>query len=986
MLISNNGNADTSKFSIGEIIKARERLWRIDQINYHKFKEKNIITYSVSNIDGQSSSQILMPEIELIEKATIPPISPTKIGSPIYQKLLLDASKLKLIYGTSSFISLQNSKVIPISYQMVPVLMALNLKRVRMLIADDVGLGKTIEAGLILQELLGRKKINRVLFVTPANLREQWQNVLRNFFGINAVIMSRRNRRQLETELMVGGNPWGYYNFIITSIDYAKKMEIKNELMQYNWDLVIIDEAHNVMKQHLGTEKEKDSSFKQSYGLAKDLSMKYENILLLTATPHNGHRDSYASLLELVNPNIINKNKANEISFQQELAKKYICQRRRRDVEEWLKKSSTKSPFPKRDSSEEYITPSKEFIETIEALNEFGEHVLNRTSTGMSEERRLNYWTILHFHKRAISSPNAIICSINNRIKEIDRKLAAKRFEIENYKSFLNSQEASESVLDGFETDRLTEVERDERSDKIIFTTTIEDLKKEKQLLEKVKEKAKKLLIEDSKIAHLIENILVKHLQISGKIIIFTRYIDTLTYIEEKLRYETENSIILKNLEIFSVHGQMPTQKRQENYNKFLLSKRAILISTDCMSEGIDLQFSANQLINYELTWNPNRLEQRNGRIDRFGQPKEKVYIRTLVLKDTLEMDILETLLKKAEEIRKAYGFIPGFFGEPEAVIDNIIKKRKKQKKDDSQQKLTNWIDFNFPLEEIDQFITSYFNEDNVKKILDDSFYGQSNINLEEIEKRMRLTEKNIGSSEKLFAFLKDAVNLYNGKIKTNPENPEIYQIILPEEVLNDLGLDAKEEYFVTTNREIHMVRQDIESVSLKNPLISNLVEKIRNETFSEENRFYGRMSAFASKEVSMINTIFHLRIRYLVNTEPKSMMEEIVSIGFDLFKEETIKTSQIEKIWNNEWLNHNKKNVELSRHLEKSLVIKDLEKYFEKKAKEQLELIIKERKEMIESLEKQGFASDLKDIDKIDVIGIDPLSITLVYPNIGGK
>ncbi len=974
------------EFDIGEIIKARERLWRIDQINFHDHKDSKILTYSVSNIDGLTSSQILIPDIEFIEKATIPEISKDKIGSPKYQKLLLEATKLKLIYGTSSFISLQNSKVIPVSYQMVPVLMALNQNRVRMLIADDVGLGKTIEAGLIIQELIGRKRINRVLFVTPANLKEQWQNVLRNFFGINAVIMSRRNRRQLETELLVGGNPWGYYNFIIVSIDYAKKMEIKNEILQFDWDLIIIDEAHNVMKPHLGTEKEKDITFKQSYGLARDLSMKYDNILLLTATPHNGHRDSYASLLELVNPNIVNKNKANEITFQKELARKHICQRRRRDVEEWLEKSSTKSPFPIRDSSEEYVKPSREFLETLEALDEFGEYVLNRTSSGMSEERKLNYWTILHFHKRAISSPNALICSINNRMKEIDKKLNAKKFEIENYRSFLNSKEAAESVLDGFESDRLTEDERDKRSDKIILTSTMEDLKKEKQLLEKAKEKAMKLIEEDSKLDHLIDNVLPKRLQVSGKLIIFTRYIDTLTYLEEKLRHETENSLTFRNLEIFSIHGQMPTQKRQENYNRFLQSKRGILVSTDCMAEGIDLQFSANQIINYELTWNPNRLEQRNGRIDRFGQPKEKVYIRTLILKDTLEMDILETLLKKADEIKKAYGFVPGFFGEPEAVIDHIIKKRKKQKKDDSQQKLTSWIDFKFPLEEIEQFITLYFSEKNIKKMLDDSFYGQSNINLDEIEKRMHLTEKNIGSPEKLFSFLKDAIVLYNGKMLPLDENPEIYQIKLPKEVLNDIGLEPNDDYLITTNREIHMIRQDIESISLKNPLVSGLVEKIKNETFSDENQFYGRTTAFASEKVSSVNTIFQLKIRYLVNTEPKSLMEEIASIGFDLFSERVIKSTQIDEIWNGEWLNHNKKNAELLKHLQKAMDIPDLEKHFEKRGKEQLKDIIKERREMIDSLEKQGFASDLRDVDKIEIIGIDPLSVTIVYPRIGGK
>ncbi len=185
-----NSKDNIPEFNIGEIVEARDRLWRIDQIHKEEKNSKIYKYYSVSNITGQPSSQVLIPDVEPIKRSVVPPPSIDKIGSPIYQKLLLDAIKLDLIYGTTSFVSLQNSKVIPVSYQMVPVLMALNLKNVRLLLADDVGLGKTIESGLILQELLGRKRINRVLFVTPANLREQWQTIVVRFISILHLIQN----------------------------------------------------------------------------------------------------------------------------------------------------------------------------------------------------------------------------------------------------------------------------------------------------------------------------------------------------------------------------------------------------------------------------------------------------------------------------------------------------------------------------------------------------------------------------------------------------------------------------------------------------------------------------------------------------------------------------------------------------------------------------------------------------------------------------
>ncbi len=978
-------------FKIGEIVEARDRLWRIDQIII-KEKEiheelKKFILYSVSNITGQPSTQLLIPDIEPIKKSVVPNPSAEKIGSPVYQKLLLDAIKLDLIYSTTSFISLQNSKVIPISYQMVPVLMALNLKNVRLLLADDVGLGKTIESGLILQELLGRKRINRVLFVTPANLREQWQTILKHFFGIDAVIMSRRNRRYLESELLVGGNPWGYYNFIITSIDYGKRPGVKEEILQFDWDMIVIDEAHNVMRPHLGSDDESSKSFKQSYGFAKALAnkKKYPHILLLSATPHNGYKDSFASLLEMVNPAIINYGRSQiEIEINRDLAINHICQRRRKDVEDWLSKSKyKKNPFPERDSEEVYIDASEKFYECFKLINEFSQHVLSRGKNDPEEKRKFSYWTILHFHKRAISSPNALKCSVENRLEELDNKINKNFRAINETDSFISTEEAAQSVMDGYETDRLTEEELDLRNDKLILSKKAEDLVKEKELLIKVKRSAIELMNQDNKINQLINYILPERFKISKKIIIFTRYIDTLNYIKEKLENKTQNTVKFKNINLFTVHGQMASQKRQDVYDGFLRSKNGILITTDCMAEGIDLQFSADQIINYELTWNPNRLEQRNGRIDRFGQPKEKVYIRTLILKDTLEMDILEALVHKADEIKKAYGFVPGFFGDPESVIDHLTEKRRKEKREDVQKTLDQWIKFSH--EVIEDIVSVFFSKKNVEEMVKDSFYGHNNINLEEIEQRMLLTEQEIGNTNTLLNFIQRAVDLYDGSIEEEKDEEDVLQITLPDQVQKDIGVKFEDKYLITPNREISASRNDIEAVNLKNPLISGLVEKVKNEAFAVDNEFYGRTAAFLSKEASKALAVFHIKIRYLVNTEPKGLMEEITRIGIDLFSGEVLSTEIIESIWKADWENHSKKDIELKKHLNKALAIHNFDKLLNSFAKERLEKIIDERKEMIANLKNQGITTDLQGIDEIEKVGIDLLTITLIYPPIGG-
>nr|MDO8118491.1 helicase-related protein [Candidatus Sigynarchaeota archaeon] len=796
----------------------------------------------MSSITGIPSYQVLLPSVEPVKKATVPAPDTDIIGQPVYQKILLKALQLDLIYGTSTFISLQNSKVIPIPYQMVPVLMALNLQNVRLLLADDVGLGKTVEAGLILQELLGRKRINRVLFITPANLREQWQNILLSMFGIEAVVMSRRNRRFLESELLVGGNPWGYYNFIIASLDYARQPEVRNELMQFDWDMVVIDEAHNVIRPHLGTDDESADDFKKSYGFARKLADKYPHLLLLSATPHNGYKDSFSSLLEMLNPAIVDSSGGN-IKINKEVAINHVCQRRRQDVVQWMQKSKLKkSPFPERDSDEVYIEPSTKFEETLEELATFAKHILKRSKGDKDRERKLCYWTILHFHKRLISSPNALICSIDNRLEEIDKKLNKKYLALEESNSYLTVGEAAESVMDGVESDRLTEEERDARSDKIILSSDINDLATEKTYLLKVKKAATELKKKDSKVEHLVTHLLPERFKDSKKIIIFTRYIDTLEYLEENLNEKVETTLKFKDLKIFAVHGKMPSPKRQDVYDEFLRAKQGILITTDCMSEGIDLQYSANQVINYELTWNPNRLEQRNGRVDRFGQPEEKVFIRNIIMKNTLEMDILQLLVNKAKEIKHEYGFVPGFFGDPEAVIDHLLENKRKQAKKTGQTTLFDYIQFSKGI--MEDLVSLFFSKESIESMVKDSFYGHNNVNLDEIETRMRLTEQQIGNAETLHEFLKNVVPLYKGTIKPVKDDPNVFDIALPEVVQKDIHVEFGDRYVVSPSMEISASRSEVHGINLKDPLISGLIEKVKNEAFSEGNVFYGRTSA----------------------------------------------------------------------------------------------------------------------------------------------
>ncbi|KKK74018.1 hypothetical protein LCGC14_2887970, partial [marine sediment metagenome] len=179
--------------------------------------------------------------------------------------------------------------------------------------------------------------------------------------------------------------------------------------------------------------------------------------------------------------------------------------------------------------------------------------------------------------------------------------------------------------------------------------------------------------------------------------------------------------------------------------------------------------------------------------------------------------------------------------------------------------------------------------------------------------------------------------------------------------------------------------RNDVEGINLKNPLVSGLVEKVKNEAFSEDNEFYGRTAAFLSSETKIVSVIFYVKIRYVVHTEPKSLMEEITPLGVDLFNSTRLDNDLVDKIWNSEWDNHSKNLVELKKHLNRALNIDNLESMFNDLAQERLKIIINERKEMVNNLAKQGISTDLEGIENIDVVGVDLLTISLVYPPIGG-
>ena len=545
-------------YNPGMLVQARRRLWRVDS-------QQDSILYLTALDESSLQTRLYLP-LESVQPGQLPMPDPNIVGSPQSLELMLRSFRLSMLHSTAPMLALQRSRAIPVAYQLVPLVMALGQQPVRMLIADDIGLGKTIEAGLIISELMARGLTRRILVVCPANLREQWQQALDYFFHIDANIFSRNERRYLERDLPAGSNLLEFYPTYIVSVDYAKSPEIKAQILEVPWDIVLVDEAHQIAKPHQTGPDQHVRMERWELGKALAVSDKIKHLLLLTATPHNGYTDTFASLLRLLNVGAIEGPEYDPI-IRRNVAHHHIVQRRREDVHEWLKDSGNgQSTFPERDQKEEFISISGEERQVIEAVNRYGALVLQNASTARAQIRVLAGWTVLHLHKRALSSPEALRRSLKNRRAALQRRLD-EQTEVD---AGLPSEAARANVLDEDVGEQYDEEEIVDRSEKVVPGDP-QALQAEFKALDELDALAAKVTpSKDSKLQHLLRNMLRPRLAQKHKLIIFTRYRDTMAYIADQVG----KSPLYSHVHVETLHGGLNDNQRKEALKRFEFGQR----------------------------------------------------------------------------------------------------------------------------------------------------------------------------------------------------------------------------------------------------------------------------------------------------------------------------------------------------------------------------------------------------------------------------
>ncbi|WP_240148853.1 helicase-related protein [Halorubellus sp. JP-L1] len=885
------------------------------------------------------------------------------MGNPQFQDLLIQANRLSMLHGTAPLMSLQRSRVIPTEYQLTPVVMGLDMPSVRLLLADDVGLGKTIEAGLITSELLARNRADRILIVTPANLREQWREAFNHFFHIDAQITSRRNKRAMEKDVPPGTSVWDYYSKHIVSIDYAKQPHVRSEVLAQDWDLVIIDEAHQAARPHTASAGQSPS--KQRWEFAQDITDAATHALLLTATPHNGYSDSYASLLRMVNPDIVSGDPHNP-QINRGIAEKHVVQRRRTDVEQWFG-DENENPFPKRDQDTVEIEPTGFETDAYDAVREYGDTLVEAAKE--SDNRTLAQWTVVHFLKRALSSPEALRRSLRNRrdkltdhLEEIDASGGDG-----SETAGVSAELAQANALDSDPGEDYSETELGERVERVV-TGDEKAIRMELASLETTLEAAEGVTpSRDSKLQKLLGQTLPARFR-SGGTIIFTKYVDTLEYLEEHVRDEYGDQV-----SVHTLYGEIGDAERNERFQAFADADRGVLIATDVISEGMNLQYAANQVIHYELPWNPNRLEQRNGRVDRYGQTADTVYIRTMVIDDPMDRTVLTKLIIKAQEIRSEYGFSPPYLGDDEGILQLLDPEEMQNLV--PQQTLT---DFTSSQTQADAK-ESAFDDAVLQRIEDESFYNHTEVDLSEVKQRQEETQELLGGPDAVQEFVRSGLNLFNCRYEMNPDMT--YEVEIKADELRGPDIQATYER-VTFDPNRAAENDDLEMLDIAHPLVQRLIESVKEVALTDGER-YGRTAMRGTGAVDQPTALYTWKVRYFAHTgDDPTVMEELVQVGLPLYGDEPLSNETIDTLRTAETTVAQRTQQEWERDLEQAVEHDSRKDAIRQRAIERAQTISEERRTMLAKLEDAGYGTSLEGTDRISVASEDLLTVGLYYPS----
>ncbi len=646
-------------FTIGSLVRARGREWVV--LPETAAEDNLLVLRPLGGSDAETTGVYVGPgpdgrPFEVVTSAEFQPPDPdADLGSDASCRLLRDAVRLGTRSVAGPFRCLGRIAVEPRPYQLLPLLLALRQDPVRLLIADDVGVGKTIESLLIARELLDRGEIRRLAVLCPPHLAEQWQRALSEQFHLDAELVLAGTAARLERALPPGEGLFERYPVTVVSTDYIKQERRRAEFLRTCPELVIVDEAHTC------TAAAGSRSGQLRHQMLREIidparGGAARHLILVTATPHSGSSEAFRSLLGLLDPELAElpedlSGDANR--RQRERVASHLVQRRRGDLTAYM---DAETPFPTREVAEDTYELSPAYRAFLDRVVSFCKESVDEAGAD-ARRQRIRWWSALALLRSISSSPAAAVATLRSRAGYVELD-AVEQVDAEGRRIILDLDDegtesidvapgASDDAPEAAHTRRLLELARD----------------------------AEALAGKHDKKLDRIHRLVAALLDDGFAPIVFCRFIPTVDYVADHLRRK------LRGVTVEAITGSLPPEEREARVAALGAADRRVLVCTDCLSEGINLQDHLSAVVHYDLAWNPTRHEQREGRVDRYGQRRPIVRALTLYGNNNpVDGIVLDVLLRKHRTIQEALGVAVPIPGDTElvgkAIMQGLILRR----------------------------------------------------------------------------------------------------------------------------------------------------------------------------------------------------------------------------------------------------------------------------------------------------------------------
>jgi SNF2 family DNA or RNA helicase/predicted transcriptional regulator len=730
--------------------------------------------------------------------------------------------------------------------------MALRLDPVRLLIADDVGVGKTIEAAMIAREFLDRGIARRIGVLCAPHLCEQWEEELRTKFDIHTAVVQSSRIGRLERGLPRGDvSLYQHYRHLVASIDFVKSERNRQRFLDNAPDFIIVDEAHTAARPR-GV---RDGAQQQRYALVRDLSRNPQrHMILATATPHSGIEESFRSLLGILDAEF-------DVPEESDLPRAklipHLIQRKRADLKRWL---GVDTPFPEREAVERSYRMSADYHKLYQDILAYCREYVS--SEGMAEERqRVRYWAALSILRCVLSSPMAARATLENR----KPSLAGRRNGVMPNEAF--GQQLMDSADEEHATDYVFIAPLDEPD----ASLDERELRRLNAFLRRADALAGTET--DAKIREAARA--VSELLSEGhRPIIYCRFIQTAYYVAEQIERELRRKH--RGLQVRAVTGnEGDSEQRKEIVLTLAKEPVRVLVATDCLSEGINLQDHYDAVVHYDLPWNPNRLEQREGRVDRFGQGKPVVKTVLLYGADNeVDLVVLEVLLRKAKVIRQRLGISVPVPVDSEQVVNALVSSVLLRGLGQGRQ-------FSLALE--DESVSRLhvaWDQMADRENRSRAYFAQQGIEPDEVARELEEMEPVLGGEEDVKRFLANAVQRFNGELRST-RTEGVFQL-LPGDLRDRAVARDSRLTFPMLVSFAGVPSPGVTPLGRNHPVVAAASEAVIARALDGNFPGFTRSGAIFTRAVDRRTAVVILRLRYLVEAEGQQFAEEVVPAAFE--------------------------------------------------------------------------------------------------------